>query len=77
MDTFIGTLIVFGGALLAMAVGVLFAGKRLSGSCGGRGPNGEPLGDCLCERERDAALARGESPPELPACDSRRPQSAS
>ena len=41
----------FGLAVTGMAVGVLLQGKRLKGSCGGRGPDGRPLGDCLCSRE--------------------------
>ena len=72
MVTFLATFTVFVTALALMAVGVMVAGKRLSGSCGGRGPNGEPLGDCLCEKAREEALARGEPAPELPPCPSGR-----
>ncbi|QDU67520.1 hypothetical protein [Engelhardtia mirabilis] len=52
MTTFIAAFVLFGTCVLAMAVGVMFSGKKLSGSCGGRGPDGRPLGDCLCEREK-------------------------
>jgi|TARA_B100000959_G_scaffold253000_1_gene283518 hypothetical protein len=38
-------------AVGGMAVGVVFAGKRLSGSCGGVSSDGEELGDCLCSRK--------------------------
>ena len=37
MDTFLATLLLFGAAMLAMAVGVLISGRRLKGSCGGIG----------------------------------------
>ncbi len=37
MTTFLLTLAAFGILVLAMAVGVIFTGKRLSGSCGGTG----------------------------------------
>ena len=53
METFLGTLIFFGLAMAAMAVGVIFSDRRLKGSCGGTGL------DCSCEEEvrRDCSLA--------------------
>lgn len=46
-------LITFGAfltAVLAMAIGYVVRGKALKGSCGGVGPDGKMLADCLCER---------------------------
>lgn len=40
-----------------MAVGVVFTGRRLSGSCGGVGANGEELGDCSCARKENDICA--------------------
>ena len=53
METFLGTLIFFGLAMAAMAVGVIFSDRRLKGSCGGTGL------DCSCEEKvrKDCALA--------------------
>jgi len=42
MGTFLATVVVFGAVVLAMAVGVIFQGRRLKGSCGGTGQ------DCSC-----------------------------
>ncbi len=42
-----------------MAVGLL-RGRALSGSCGGVGPDGESLADCLCEMQN------------APVCDARK-----
>ncbi len=53
------TIVVFALAFLGLGLGVMLAGKRLSGSCGGVGPGGE--GDCACKRE-------GRTPP--PDCPS-------
>ena len=41
MTTLLLTIALFGSAMLLMAVGVIIAGKRLRGSCGG-------VGDCHC-----------------------------
>ena len=46
MEAFWATLVMMGGLMLAMAVGVIFRGKPLKGSCGGVGG-----ADCLCEKE--------------------------
>ncbi len=35
MDTILGSMAIFGICLLAMALGVILQGKKLSGSCGG------------------------------------------
>ena len=42
MSTVIATVAFMGMLMLAMAIGVIFRGKALKGSCGGIG------GDCLC-----------------------------
>lgn len=42
MSTVIATIAFMGMLMLAMAVGVIFRGKALKGSCGGIG------GECLC-----------------------------
>jgi hypothetical protein len=60
MQIFLATALIFGLAMAAMAVGVIFSDRRLKGSCGGTGR------DCSCSEEvrRDCALAgehQGES----------------
>jgi hypothetical protein len=52
MQTFLATLVVFALAMLAMAVGVVFSGRRLRGSCGGTGE------DCSCDAAARAECAR-------------------
>lgn len=52
MGIFIATFVLFALAVAGLAIGVIVKGKRLSGSCGGRGPDGRPLADCLCAREQ-------------------------
>ena len=53
METFLATALLFGLAMVAMAVGVIFSNRELKGSCGGTGR------DCSCSAEarRDCALA--------------------
>jgi hypothetical protein len=53
MQTFIATALIFGIAMTAMAVGVIFSNRTLKGSCGGTGL------DCTCsdEAKRECALA--------------------
>ena len=55
MATFAATLIVFAAVLAAMAVGVVFQGRRLKGSCGGI------RGDCTCSAlaARSCPVRRG------------------
>lgn len=48
MATYIAALLIFGLAIGGMALGVIFQGRRLQGSCGGTGL------DCTC----DALAAR-------------------
>ena len=59
MITYLIFLSVFVVAVAAMAVGLL-RGKALSGSCGGVGPDGESIADCLCELQN------------APVCDARK-----
>ena len=59
MITYLLVLSVFVVAVAAMAVGLL-RGKALSGSCGGVGPDGESIADCLCELQN------------APVCDARK-----
>jgi len=53
MQTFIATALIFGLAMTAMAIGVIFSNRTLKGSCGGTGL------DCTCsdEAKRECALA--------------------
>jgi hypothetical protein len=53
MQTFLATALLFGLAMAAMAVGVIFSDRKLQGSCGGTGK------ECSCSEEvrRDCALA--------------------
>lgn len=39
------TIVIFAILMLAMAVGVIFSGRELQGSCGGSGGD-----DCFCEK---------------------------
>ncbi|MBT3340152.1 MAG: hypothetical protein HOM34_04120 [Planctomycetes bacterium] len=45
---------VFALAMIGMGVGVIFSNRKLSGSCGGVGVDGESIGDCLCTEEAEA-----------------------
>jgi hypothetical protein len=45
METFLATLAFFAATTGAMAVGVIFSGRSLRGSCGGTGK------DCVCDDE--------------------------
>ena len=51
-------------AVAGMAVGVVMGGRELSGSCGGRLPDGTLVGDCLCEKAREHAESTGEEVPD-------------
>ncbi len=42
--TLIVAIVLFGGVMAIMAVGVIFSGKRLRGSCGG-------VGSCQCRAD--------------------------
>ena len=64
MEVFIGAFLLMFLAVAGMAVGVVFGGRQLSGSCGGRLPDGTLVGDCLCEKAREKALKDGEAAPE-------------
>ena len=59
MQLFFVVLGFFVVAVAAMAVGLL-RGRALSGSCGGVGPDGEAIADCLCELQN------------APVCDARK-----
>ena len=48
METILATIALMGILMLSMAVGVIFSGRRLKGSCGGVGGR-----DCLCEEQND------------------------
>ena len=52
MQTFLATLVFFGLAMAAMAVGVIFSNRRLQGSCGGTGD------DCECELAKRKVCSR-------------------
>lgn len=64
------TLTAFAIAMAIMAVGVVFSGRCLRGSCGGPeilGPDGESLSCVTCPRrkERESAAATEDSLPVL------------
>jgi hypothetical protein len=57
MQTILVTIAFFGVVVTAMAVGVIFSGKSLRGSCGGTGTNCE----CTETKRRACAAAAHES----------------
>ena len=63
---FLLTFALVGAAVLAMAVGTIFSGRCLRGSCGGPrepGPHGEPFTCDTCSlHNRSRALRRRPSP---------------
>jgi len=52
LTTFLATLVVFGFAVVGMAIGAMVQGKRLQGSCGGTDR------DCLCSALEARRCAR-------------------
>jgi hypothetical protein len=57
MDVFLATLVIFGLALLAMAVGVLAGRSPIQGSCGGIGGRCEGDGGPSCDLCRPESAA--------------------
>lgn len=53
MSTFIATFVVLALLMASMAVGVVFSGRRLRGSCGGN-----PGSDCSCSMSERRACQR-------------------
>ena len=51
MQTFLATALIFGIAMAAMAVGVIFSNRSLRGSCGGTGK------DCSCSAKEQKECA--------------------
>lgn len=62
MTVLLLTLAIFGVAMAIMAVGVVFSGKCLRGSCGGSeeiiGPDGEPIRCASCPRRKEDEARR-------------------
>jgi len=61
MTLFIATFVIFGVAMLALAVGVLLGRRAIKGSCGGLASlDGAPACPCsgTCENSRSAASER-------------------
>ncbi len=68
MGTFAVTFLVFIAVVAAMAVGVIFSGRRIKGSCGGlatwRDADGESICDACAdcpEKKKDCELERRET----------------
>lgn len=59
--TWLITFVVFAVAICAMALGVMLAGRRLQGSCGGVGG-----GSCACGPEKRARCERAGSDDQRP-----------
>jgi hypothetical protein len=53
METFLATALIFGLAMVGMAIGVIVSNRELKGSCGGTGK----ACSCTEEARRDCALA--------------------
>lgn len=51
METFLVTFLIFATAMILMALGVMFSGRALKGSCGGIGS------DCACDDEKQKECA--------------------
>lgn len=49
MEIFLAVVVIFGLAILGMAVGVIFSNRCLRGSCGGLGAMRDEQGRSLCE----------------------------
>jgi len=56
MSVFLGTLIIVGLSCLAMSLGLLLAGRPLSGGCGSKVPGATKCEDCP-KRKRHMAKA--------------------
>jgi hypothetical protein len=59
MTTVLVTIVLFGVIMAMMAVGVIFSGRCLRGSCGGPdviGPDGEPIRCATCPKRKEDAL---------------------
>lgn len=62
MTTVLITIGIFAVLMLMMAVGVIFSGRCLRGSCGGSedviGPDGEPIRCATCPKRKEDAERR-------------------
>ncbi len=66
MATYLAAVVVFGGAVLALAIGLVVQGRRLRGSCGRTGESClcSPLAarHCALRRQREAQRATPQPP---------------